>query len=120
LPADAMLVEYYEARGMFYACLVTRDHLKIFPVAPTRRVLEQLRLLQLQLAKFRLGLDYIRPFRQLLLEATQAHLRELYSLIVAPIRRHLNDSHLVVVPHGFFRYLPFHALVDHARPVIDA
>jgi CHAT domain-containing protein len=119
LPADSMLVEYYEARGMFYACLATRDHLKIFPVAPTKRVLEQLRLLQLQLAKFRLGVDYIRPFRQLLLEATQSHLRELYSLIVAPIRRQLNASHLVIVPHGFLHYLPFHALADHDRHLID-
>jgi len=119
LPADAMLVEYYEARGMFYACLATRDDLKIFPVAPAQRVREHLRLLQLQLAKFRLGSDYIRPFRQLLLEATQAHLRELYSLIIAPIRRHLNASHLVVVPHGFLHYLPFHALADHDRYLID-
>jgi CHAT domain-containing protein len=119
LPADAMLVEYYEARGMFYACLATRDHLQIFPVAHTKRVREELRLLQLQLAKFRLGLDYVRPFRQLLLEATQAHLRELSTLMITPIRRQLNASHLVIVPHGFLHYLPFHALADHDRHLID-
>jgi CHAT domain-containing protein/predicted negative regulator of RcsB-dependent stress response len=119
LPADAMLVEYYEARGTFYACLATRNDLRIVPVAQAQAVREHLRLLQLQLAKFRLGADYIRPFRQLLLEATQSHLRELYSLIVAPIRKQLNASHLVVVPHGFLHYLPFHALADHDRHLID-
>ncbi len=119
LPADAMLVEFYEARGTFYACLATASDLRIVPVAPSKRIREHLRLLQLQLAKFRLGADYIRPFQQLLLEATQAHLRELYSLIVVPIRRFLNASHLVIVPHGFLHYLPFHALADHDRHLID-
>lgn len=119
LPDDAMLVEYYEARGMFYACLATRNSLKILPVVRASRVREHLRLLQLQLAKFRLGADYIRPFRQLLLEATRAHLRELYSLLIAPVRRELKAAHLVVVPHGFLHYLPFHALADHDRHLID-
>ena len=119
LPDDAMLVEYYEARGMFYVCLATRNSLKILPVVQVSRVREHLRLLQLQLAKFRLGPDYIRPFRQLLLDATRAHLRELYSLIIAPVRRELNAAHLVMVPHGFLHYLPFHALADHDRHLID-
>jgi CHAT domain-containing protein len=119
LPEDAMLVEFYEARGTFYACLATARDLRIFPVADAKRIREHLRLLQLQLAKFRLGSDYVRPFRQLLLEATQAHLQELYSLIIAPIRKHLDAAHLVIVPHGFLHYLPFHALADGDRHLID-
>jgi CHAT domain-containing protein len=119
LPPDAMLVEYYEARGVFYACLATRNSLKLFRVAEVGRVREHLRLLQLQLAKFRLGVEYIRPFRQLLLEATQAHLQELYSLIIAPIRKHLRAAHLVIVPHGFLHYLPFHALAHGGRHLMD-
>jgi CHAT domain-containing protein len=74
----------------------------------------------LQLAKFRLGEDYIRPLEKAFLEATQSHLEELYSLLIAPVRDQLNAGHLIIVPHAFLHYLPFHALSDgRQRYLID-
>ena len=119
IPENAMLLEYYAARNTFYACLVSRKQLRIVPVGDVRPVREISRLLQLQLAKFRLGEDYIRPLEKRLLEATTAHLRDLYKLLIAPIRGQLNAEHLVVVPHAFLHYLPFHALSDGDRYLID-
>ncbi|MGB9121799.1 MAG: CHAT domain-containing protein, partial [Candidatus Angelobacter sp.] len=54
-----------------------------------------------------------------LLEATQAHLEELYALLIAPIRNQLTAEHLIIVPHAFLHYLPFHALSDGKRYIID-
>jgi len=119
LPEDTILVEYYSARGWFYACVVTRTGIRVFPVAEVGQVREELRLLQLQLAKFRLGEDYIRPLRRILLEATDYHLRNLHALLIAPIRAGLNAGHLIIVPHSFLHYLPFHALTDGKRALID-
>jgi CHAT domain-containing protein len=119
IPENAMLVEFYAARNTFYACLVSRKQLRIVPVGDVRPVRETLRLLQLQLAKFRLGEDYIRALEKRLLEATQAHLEELYKLLIAPIRGQLEAEHLVIVPHSFLHYLPFHALSDGQRYLID-
>lgn len=119
LPPNSMLVEYYAARDRFYVCLASRDRLKIIPVADVGPVREKLRLLQLQLAKFRLGEEYIRPLESRLLHATQAHLRELYELLIAPIRSQLEAEHLIFVPHTFLHYLPFHALSDGKRHLID-
>ena len=73
----------------------------------------------MQLAKFRLGDDYVRRMEKWLLQATQAHLEELYALLIAPIRHFLVAEHLVVVPHTFLHYLPFHALSDGKRYLID-
>jgi tetratricopeptide (TPR) repeat protein len=119
LPEDTLLLEYYTARNRFYVCLIGRDRFKIMPLGDVMPVREKLRLLQLQLAKFRLGEDYIRPLEKAFLEATQAHLEELYSLLVAPVRDQLQAGHLVIVPHAFLHYLPFHALSNGERYLID-
>lgn len=119
LPAGSMLVEFYAARDRFYVCLASRERLKILPAAEVGPVREKLRLLQLQLAKFRLGEEYIRPLEKRLLQATQSHLEELYALLIAPIRAQLEAEHLIIVPHTFLHYLPFHALSDGKRHLID-
>lgn len=119
LPEDSILLEYYSARNWFYACLVTRDKVRIFPVAEVAEVREELRLLQLQIAKFRLGEEYIKPLEKMLLEATTAHLQRLNTLLIAPIRKYLSASHLIIVPHAFLHYLPFHALLNGDRALID-
>lgn len=119
LPQGAMLLEFYTARNRFYVCLVGKGEFKIVPLGDMADVREKLRLLQLQLAKFRLGADYIQRLEKPLLEATQAHLEELYTLLIAPIRDQLTAEHLIIVPHAFLHYLPFHALSDGKRYVID-
>ena len=119
LPENTLLLEYYTARNRFYVCLVSRKQFKIVALSDVNGVREKLRLLQLQLAKFRLGSDYIQPLEKALLEATQAHLEELYALLIAPIREQLATEHLIIVPHAFLHYLPFHALSDGKRYIID-
>jgi CHAT domain-containing protein len=119
IPDDTLLLEFYAARNTFYVCLVSQKQLRIIPVSDVLPVREKLRLLQLQLAKFRLGEDYVRALEKPLLRATQAHLEELYSLLIAPVRGQLDARHLVIVPHSFLHYLPFHALSDGTRYLID-
>src|SRR6478609_4403262 len=119
VPENSLLLEYYTARNRFYVCLVSRKQFKILALGGVNGVREKLRLLQLQLAKFRLGPDYIQRLEKALLEATQAHLEELYTLLIAPIRDQLTAKHLIIVPHTFLHYLPFHALSDGERYMID-
>jgi CHAT domain-containing protein len=119
LPENTLLLEYYTARNRFYVCLVSRKQFKIVSLGEVMEVREKVRLLQLQLSKFRLGADYIKPLEKSLLQATQAHLEEIYSMLIAPIRDQLTAEHLIIVPHAFLHYLPFHALSDGARYLID-
>lgn len=119
LPPGAALLEYFAVRGNFLAVLVTRDGLRIVPLTPVSRVKSILRMLEFQLAKFRLRNDYLSAFQAPLLEATQAHLRDLHTELVAPILRIWQGDHLVVVPHGILHYVPFHALYDGAHYLID-
>jgi tetratricopeptide (TPR) repeat protein len=119
LPEDAMLVEYYRAGDTFYVCLLSRGDLKIVELGPAPALRRVLQLLRFQLSKFRLGPEYVRTFQQQLLEAANEHLREFYRQLIAPMERHLKAAHLIIAPHGFLHYLPFHALFDGERYLGD-
>jgi CHAT domain-containing protein len=44
----------------------------------------------------------------------------LYAELLAPLRRYLRGGHVVIIPHGVLHYLPFHALHDGERYLIDS
>ena len=75
--------------------------------------------MQFQLSKFGLGPSYVDRFHKTIRAATDAHLQELYRRLVEPIRSRLVADHLIVVPHGFLHYLPFHALRDGDHYLVD-
>jgi CHAT domain-containing protein len=48
-----------------------------------------------------------------LLDATNAHLREFHEQLIAPVEADIRRAaHLIIAPHDFLHYLPFHALLD--------
>ena len=112
LADDAMLVQYYRVGGQFLACLLSRRKLKIVPVGEAAHLRRELQLLRFQLSKFRLHPDYVATFQERLREATEAHLEEFYRQLIGPIERELEGAHLVIAPHDFLHYVPFHALRD--------
>jgi CHAT domain-containing protein len=89
------------------------------PLGAASSLRRELQLLRFQLSKFRLGPEYARTFHQRLLEATTAHLHEFYRQLIAPIEDDLRASHLIIAPHDFLHYLPFHALTDGERYLGD-
>jgi CHAT domain-containing protein/tetratricopeptide (TPR) repeat protein len=121
LPPDAMLVEYFRVGARLLAFLVTRDALAVVPVALVARVQHLMRLLQFQLAWARPGLGQASAAAtESLHAATRAHLAELYDELMAPLRKHLQAAHLIFVPHDLLHYVPFHALFDGRRYLIDS
>ena len=112
LSPDTALVEFFCVHDRVLACVLRRDDLRVFPVTLQSRVQKLLQLLQFQLSKFRLDPQYVSTFQEPLLQSTQAHLRNLYLELIAPVRNLLNSKHVVFVPHGLLHYVPFHALYD--------
>ncbi len=112
LPENAVLLEYYRVRDTFYACVLSRRTLKIVPVASVPELRRALQLLRFQLSKFRLGAEYVSTFQAQLLEATKAHLRHFHASLIAPLAADLEAEHLIITPHDFLHYVPFHALLD--------
>lgn len=119
LAPGTLVLEYYQARGQTYVCVLGQDQLEIIPLRPIAELRHLVRLLQFQLSKFRLGPDYLRTFGAQVHAATDTHLRELYASLIAPVRDRLVAGHLVIVPHDVLHFVPFHALLDGNRPLID-
>lgn len=119
LPPHTVLLEYFEVQDRIVLWVVSRDGLRVVPLAPRAAMEDRVRRLQFQLGKFRLGAVYVRRFGPLLLESVRAHLRGLHRDLLGPIWRDVRGGHLLVVPHGVLHYVPFHALFDGRRHVID-
>jgi CHAT domain-containing protein len=119
LSPESTLLEYYRVRERLMVCVLTHDTLDIVELGVAGRVRDLVKRLQFQLSKFRLGMDYVQRFQDPLLDATNHHLAELHEDLIAPVRSRLHSRHLVIVPHDFLHYLPFHALRGHGGYVID-
>jgi CHAT domain-containing protein len=119
LSADDMIVEYFQVDDHFVVVLLNRDNLEIVPVGASSRVLDLFTRLQFQLSKYQLGPEYIHTFGTSLLEATQLHLKQLYEELLAPVVERLEGHHLIIVPHGVLHRLPFQALFDGQRYLVD-
>jgi CHAT domain-containing protein/Flp pilus assembly protein TadD len=120
LPDDASCLEYYLAGERILAAVLTKRTLDIVPVTTVSRVSETLRLLRFQLGRLQTTPDFAQASSGNMYRPTVAHLGELYDELVAPVRAQLDARHLVVVPHGLLHYLPFHALHDGERFLIDS
>jgi CHAT domain-containing protein len=121
LPRGTMLVEYFRIGSRLLAFLVTHDRLEVVPVALVPRVQHILRLLQFQLAWARPNTADVSPVsRESSRVATEAHLAELYTELIAPLRARLDADHLIFVPHDLLHYVPFHALHDGRKYLIDS
>ena len=120
LGPSRVLVEYFRAGDRMLAAVLSAEALEVVPLASVAQVSPIVRLLQFQFSKFRLGPRYIALCRELSFQATQAHLRELYEALVAPIHHLLRGRHLVFVPHEDLHHVPLHALYDGKQYLTDS
>jgi tetratricopeptide (TPR) repeat protein len=121
IPDDTVLIEFYIVGDEVIAFAVSREQFRVFPDLVSEPVLRtSFELLRFQLTKFNLGAPYVEKFGRRLLAATKEHLHELYQELIAPIENALHGRRAIVfVPHGFMHYIPFHALFDGDRYLID-
>jgi CHAT domain-containing protein len=117
---DTMLLEYFKIRDRFVVVVLTRDSMEVVPVAEVSRVNDLLARLQFQFSKFRLTPEYTSAFGDSLLETTRRHLKDLYDELIGPVKKKLTGNHLLIVPHGSLHTLPFQALFDGERYLIDS
>jgi tetratricopeptide (TPR) repeat protein len=114
LDEASVLLEFFEARGVLWVFLLSRRGVESACLGPVVPVRQHLRLLHFQISKSRAG-SSAGEF-----DAGLHHLRELYRLLIAPVRERLNNfRHLVIAPHRELHGLPFAALCDSAGCLID-
>jgi CHAT domain-containing protein len=75
--------------------------------------------LTFQLEKFLLGREFITAHEQQIQHVTTHYLEALHRALVEPLLMHVSTPQIVIVPHSFLHYLPFHALYDGRQYLID-
>ena len=119
LAATTLIVEYFTLEDRLLAALISSSHIKILQVSTLSKVVASLRFMRFQLSKLSLSATNSSSVERISLEATQKHLCELYTKLIEPLGSLEGFDHLVFVPHGQLYALPFQALCDGERYLID-
>lgn len=119
LPPDSALIEYFTARGLLYRFQLDRHSLQVRKIGSVARVAELHRQLRFQFGKFRVGGDYVKRFEKTFHDQAIALLTKLHDVLIGDLRPDDGIRHLIVVPHDFLHQMPFHALYDGERFLID-
>lgn len=116
LAPQAALIEYLVSDSGVVGFVVTRDTLVGFQVPADRHELARL-------VEFARGtLTSAALSQAAAAESWRAPLRRLYHLLIAPAERQgllRGRTHLVLVPHAELHYLPFAALIDQDRFLVE-
>lgn len=113
LPQKSALLEFYISReGEVILFGITHEQVVSRSLSVDMDTLkETLQHLRFTFNKFGYGAEYRQRYQHILWEAVHRDLRTLYAALIAPIETWLDGIEtLVIVPHGLFHYIPFHAL----------
>jgi CHAT domain-containing protein len=118
LAPETTLIEYFKVDQRFWAAIVTRNDTQIVPLATEAEVIDSLRMLEFQMARMTFP-GRTTALENDLMDTASYHLRELHAKLFAPIAVGSGIENLIVIPHGLLHRLPFHALMDGKRHLID-
>jgi CHAT domain-containing protein/Flp pilus assembly protein TadD len=133
LDPDVTLLEYYTAQKATYVWLMTRTSIQMFGIATGAKQINQLVNSLLlpnasgQSNKPARGMIVAAPLAEKTAprlnlndqEGFDAAAREIYELLIAPLRQELTTAKLIIVPHGSLHKLPFSALSNGTRCLAD-
>ena len=114
------LVEFIEDRGAYSAFVVTDDGVEfVDSVARVDEIRSVLEGLHFQFGTLRFGGDAVRAFATQLKARADVYLAELYDKLIGRFAEEIGDRDLVIVPAGALNYVPFNALFDGERYLIE-
>ena len=120
LGEDDVLVEYTALGDELLAFIVTQNSVRVSRrLMSVAEINQHLHALRFQIDTLRFGAQSIRRHLSALTEKINIHLRRLYEQLIRGLGT-LNHHKLIVVPHGALHYLPFHALHDGEKYLIEA
>lgn len=114
------VVEYTALGDELLAFVVTRESVRVTRnLGSLTAIVEHLNALRFQIETLRFGARAIRRHLATLTEKINVHLRHLHEALIQPLKPILDEHNLIVVPYGALHYLPFHALYDGDKYLIE-
>lgn len=120
LGSDTALLEYTTIDGELLAFIVTDKNVEVVRnLGEEATVAAKLARLRFQIDTLRHGSKAIRRHLPELTQRAKQHLESLYDLLMRPITDRIDRHRLVIVPHRALHYLPFQALHDGNRYLVE-
>lgn len=120
LGEETALVEYFGIDDALVAFVVTDNDLATIELEGGRSdVAELLQKLRFQFGAIRGNSSPLQRHMPALVQRTQRLLHQLYELLLAPLTPLLGDRRLAIAPYAMLHYIPFHALYDGERYVVE-
>lgn len=119
LGRDRTLIEFVEFDGVFSAFVVSGSGIKYVPgLASVGEIENDLEDLHFQFGALRYGGETGR-FAESLRSRADICLRRIYDRILRPLESYIKGNSLIVVPAGALHYVPFPALHDGERYIVE-
>lgn len=120
LDESSTLVEFVELNGKISAFIVTTRSIRfVRDLTTSGKVRESLEKLHFQFGALRYGGAQLEKFAGILKMRADKYLQELYDQLLSPIADQLYGKRLIIVPVGNLNYVPFHALHDGEKYLIE-
>ena len=120
LNENDVLIEYAALGDELLVFVITHEQLHVArSLASVAEIGERLNALRFQIETLRFGAQSIRRHLPTLTEKINLHLRVLHERLIRPFELALRGRKLIIVPHGRLHYLPFHALYDGDKYLIE-
>ena len=124
LAPDETVIEYYFDEDTLKIFVIDQDNLHVANSQYSRQELNDLVLeLQFHFETFRFGQVYIDSNVNKLLKGTNACLHELHLALFAPVTHLIGEGSerkLIFIPFDFLHNVPFHALYDGEKYLLDS
>lgn len=119
LQADEAILEYFIADGEILALLIRNTGVAVYRhLAGASGLAARVEHLRAHFARYGPEHQFAHRHDAQLLATTKTHLGELYRALIAPLAASLPER-LIIVPHGVLHYLPFQALFDGEKFLIE-
>lgn len=120
LTVSTVSVEYVVLDGEIAAFVVTNDRIDYLPsLGAESEVGELLEQLHFQLDTVRYGSEHLQRFAAQLKTKADHVLAELYDKLIRPLEKYIHGDRLLIVPAGPVNYVPFCALYDGSKYLIE-
>jgi CHAT domain-containing protein/tetratricopeptide (TPR) repeat protein len=114
------VIEYFTTGNEVSAFIASPGGIKVVRAIESKREVERvLNALRFQIEKFNYGADYVEANFSQLKRATNERLVQLHKSLFAPLEGMIESDRLIIVPHGALHYVPFHALNDGTRYLVE-
>lgn len=120
LGAERALIEYATLEDELLVFVVTNERIQVLRnVDEESQIAKDVSKFRFQIDSLRFGSTTIRKHLPVLTDRIQQHLQRLYDKLVRSVIERCANRDLVIVPSGWLHYLPFHALHDGERYLIE-